>query len=270
MEVTTAVADRGARVRSPRAFLTMYRRAVHEALSVPATTMLVPLILPIFMLTIFGRVFASVAAIPGFPQGVGYAAYIAPSVVITGTMLGSPTTGISTAMELQTGFFDRMRLAPLGTGMSMVARRAADGTRLAFFAVVLTVAAWVDGVPIENWPLALGVAVVLGAAWGVVYGGLALAASLRTANAETVQAMVPLFFPVLLMSTGLVPMPLLPDWLQEIARYNPVSYICDSMRSATAGEFAASATWKALLGIAIAGVVTQVLVQLSSRYRARV
>lgn len=268
MEVTAA-AGRAVRLRSPRAFLTMYRRAIGEALSVPATTMLVPLILPIFMLTIFGRVFASVAAIPGFPQGVGYAAYIAPSVVVTGTMLGSPTTGISTAMELQAGFFDRMRLAPLGTGMSMVARRAADGTRLAFFAVVLTVAAWVDGVPIENWPLALGVAVVLSASWGVVYGGLALAASLRTGNAETVQAMVPLFFPVLLMSTGLVPMPLLPGWLQEIARFNPVSYICDSMRSAAAGDFAAAATWKALLGIAAAGVVTQILVQLASRYRAR-
>jgi ABC-2 type transport system permease protein len=267
MEVAAAAGERIG-VRSPRAFLTMYRRAIREALSVAATTIMVPLVLPVFMLTIFGRVFSSAAELTGFPHGVGYATYIAPAAVIVGIMLGSATAGISTAMELQTGFFDRMRLAPLGTGMSMAGRRMADGTRLAFFAIFLTFASWVDGVPIENWPLAMGVAVALGASWGVVYGGLALAASLKTANAETVQAMVPLFFPVLLMSTSLVPMQLLPHWLQTIARYNPVSYICDSMRSATAGHFAAASTWKALFGIAVAGIIVQALIQLASRYRA--
>jgi ABC-2 type transport system permease protein len=267
MEVAAAAGERTG-VNSLRAFLTMYRRAIREALSVPATTVMVPLVLPVFMLTIFGRVFSSAAELPGFPHGVEYATYIAPAAVLVGIMLGSATAGISTAMELQTGFFDRMRLAPLGTGMSMAGRRMADGTRLAFFAVVLTFASWADGVPIENWPLALGVAVALGASWGVVYGALALAASLKTANAETVQAMVPLFFPVLLMSTSLVPMELLPDGMQTIARYNPVSYICDSMRSATAGHFDAACTWKALLGIAVAGIVTQALIQLASRGRA--
>ena len=272
MEVATAdpriEAGQSIDAKSPRAFLTMYRRAIREALRVPATTILVPLVLPIFMLTIFGRVFSSAAQLPGFPHGEEYATYIAPAAVLVGIMLGSATAGISTAMELQTGFFDRMRVSPLGTGASMAGRRMADWTRLAFFAVVLTFASWVDGVPIENWPLAIGVAVALGASWGVVYGGLALAASIRTANAETVQAMVPLFFPILLMSTSLVPMDLLPEWLQAIARYNPVSYICDSMRSATAGDFAAASTWKALLGIAIAGIFTQVLIQLASRRRA--
>jgi ABC-2 type transport system permease protein len=243
----------------------MYRRAVNEALGIAVVTVIVPLVLPLFMLTIFSRVFSLVTSIPSFPGTTGYVTYLAPAVIVMATMLGAPGAAVSTAVELQTGFFDRMRLAPLGAGISTTARRLADATRLAFFSVVLTIAAWIDGVPINHWPLALTVAMVLGTSWGIAYGGLTLAACLRTASAETAQAMVPLFFPILFMSTGFVPMALLPHWLQSIARYNPVSYICDAIRQANAGHLAGGPLWKAALGILVVGVATQALIRVAIR-----
>lgn len=237
----------------------LYARALREVARVPLATVVVPLVVPLFMLTIFARVFSGIVELEAF-EGVPYNAYITPAAVVMAVMLGSSTAAVSTAVERQTGFYDRMRIAPLRAAASLRARRLADATRLATFGVVLLVAARIDGVEIEAWPLAILVASVLGAAWGVAYGGLALAACVRTASAETAQGMAPLFFPILFMSTAVMPSELLPDWLAAIADYNPVSYICDAMRAAMAGDVDGAALGKAVAGTAVLAALTQVLV----------
>ncbi len=247
---------------------TMYKRSLREAKRVLISTTFVPLVLPVFMLTIFARVFAAVVRVPGFASTTAYSGYILPAVILMAVMLGSPTAGISSAVELQTGFYDRMSMSPLGIGPSLVARRLADGTRVAGFVVVLLVAARIDGVVIHDWPLALVVSVLLGAWWGVAYGGIALSVCLKTASAEPAQALIPLFFPILFMSTGFMPLTLLPGWLQAIARYNPVSYLGDVIRGSLSGHIGAQSVWKALLGVVLVSIFTQTLVFLAKRSRA--
>lgn len=247
----------------------MYWRAVREALRVSVATIVVPLVLPLFMLTIFAELFSSITAIPGFGQSGAYVTYITPAAILMGAMLGSPTAGISSAMELQTGFLSRIQLSSLSMFTNLLVRRLADATRLAGFGLMLTVAAWLAGADIHDWPLALVAGMVFAAAWGVAYGGLTLSVCLRTANIETAQALVPLFFPILFMSTAMVPMEMLPDWLQVIGRYNPVSYICDALRSAQAGDLDLTATEKALAGILAVAIITQILVWFAERKLAR-
>jgi len=243
----------------------MYRRSLREVTRVLISTTFVPLLLPVFMLTIFARVFSAVVNVPGFAGSTAYAGYITPAVILMAVMLGSPTAGISTAVEIQTGFYDRMRMSPAGVGPSMLARRLADATRLAGFVLILLVAARIDGVSVRNWPLALLVSVTLGAWWGVAYGGVALSVCLKTGSAELAQALIPLFFPILFMSTAFMPLQLLPGWLQGIARYNPVSYLCDVIRGALSGHVPAGALWRALLGIVMVTAFTQFLVWRAGR-----
>lgn len=247
----------------------MYWRAVREALRVSVATIVVPLVLPLFMLTIFAQLFSSITAIPGFGQSSAYVSYVAPAAILMGAMLGSPTTGISSAMELQTGFLSRIQMSSISMSTNLLVRRLADATRLAGFGLILTGVAWIAGAEIQNWPLALVVAMVFAAAWGVAYGGLTLSVCLRTANIETAQALVPLFFPILFMSTAMVPLKMMPTWLQDIARYNPVSYICDALRSAQMGNLDLTATEKAVVGIVVVALLTQVLVWLAERKLAR-
>jgi ABC-type multidrug transport system permease subunit len=70
------------------------------------------------------------------------------------------------------------------------------------------------------------------------------------------------------MSTAFMPLPLLPGWLQAIARYNPVSYLADVIRGSLAGHIGTQSLWKALLGVAIVTVFTQTLVVRAQRSRA--
>jgi ABC-2 type transport system permease protein len=247
----------------------MYWRAVREALRVSVATIIVPLVLPVFVLTIFAQLFSSITAIKTFGSTTAYVSYIAPAAIMMGAMLGSPTAGISSAMELQTGFLSRIQMSSLSIFANLMIRRLADATRLAGFGVFLTVAAEIAGADIKNWPLAILAAMMLAAAWGVAYGGLTLSVCLRTANIETAQALVPLFFPILFMSTAMVPMRMLPLWLQDIARYNPVSYICDALRFAQAGRIDLTSVEKAFIGIAAVALLTQVLVWRAEQKLAR-
>jgi ABC-2 type transport system permease protein len=247
----------------------MYWRAVRESLRVSVATILVPLVLPVFMLTIFAQLFSTITAVSAFGHATAYVSYITPAAIVMGAMLGSPTTGISSAMELQTGFLSRIQMSALSVSANLFIRRLADATRLAGFGVFLTVAAEIAGADIKNWPLALAAAIVFAAVWGVAYGGLTLSVCLRTANIENAQALVPLFFPILFMSTAMVPMKALPTWLQDIARYNPVSYICDALRYAEAGHINVASCEKALIGIAVVALLTQTLVWRAERKLVR-
>ncbi len=243
------------------AFMVFYRRALREYRQIFTTTLIVPVALPLFILTIFTAVFSAIIRVPGFNTYGNYATYAAPASIIMASMLGAATAGVSTAVELQTGFYDRMRASPVGPATSVWARRLGDATRFALFAGVLTTAAALDGVSIPNWPVAVPISMLLCAAWGVAYGGIALSVCMRTGSAEASQALVPLFFPILFMSTAFVPMKLLPDWLQPIARVNPVSLICNVIRSSYAGPLDGGELAAAVAGIAIVAIATQLLVR---------
>lgn len=243
------------------AFVLLYRRILREYRQVFITTLVVPLVLPLFILTIFTDVFSAIVRVPGF-TGHDYASYAAPASVLLAAMLGASTAGISVAVELQTGFYDRMRASPVGPRLSVRARRTADATRFSLFTAALTGAAALDGVAMPHWPITLAVSVALVAAWGVAYGGIALAVCIRTASAEASQALVPLFFPILFMSTAFVPLQLLPSWLQAIARVNPASLICTAIRSSYAGPIDVGALLGAAGGVLALACATQLLLRI--------
>ena len=248
------------------AFVALYQRAVREVLRVVVTTTVIPIVLPVFVITIFAKVYTSVVQIPGFTEGDNYTSYIAPAALLMGTMLASPTTGVSTAVEIQTGYYDRFRVSPLGTHTTVLGRRAGDFTRFVFFAVVLTVVAALSGAAIENWPLALAVSGGLAAAWAVAYGGFPLAVCLRSGSADASQAFIPLFFPILFMSTAFLPLDLLPSWLKPIARVNPASAITDAIRESYRGVVGGR-LGVALLGIAVVAAISEAFVQRARRAR---
>ncbi len=252
MQLTSA----GARVP---VFPTMYRRAVRETRRIILVVIAVPLIVPIFILTVFSRAFAPIVRHAGFPGTDNYVQYIAPGAILMAVML-SATAAVSVAVERQTGFYDRMRISPRGPRYSNLARRVGDGTKLFLFALVLVVVSWLAGAQIRNWALVLLLGTFLPALWGFAYGGIAFSVCLRTGKAELAEAILPLFFPLLFMSSAFVPVSLLPGWMATIARLNPLTYLCDTIRNAYLGRFQARPLLLALLSIAVLAAVTQLLV----------
>lgn len=256
-----------------RAVWVMYRRSLRELVALGPQTMVVPLVVPAFILLVYPAVSSAVflhldvriGGAPGFGPDPHYIQYLVAAPIAMAALLATASAGVGVAVERQLGFYDRMQLSPLGPWASQLARRLGDGTRIALFVVVLTIIGWAAGVEVANWPLALLVTVTLASLLGMAYGGLAFSFCLRSGSAEAAQAITPLFLPVLFMSTAFVPLDLLPDWLQPIAEHNPLSAVCDSIRLALVGEVSGSALLKSVAGIGALGLATQTLIHRAER-----
>jgi ABC-2 type transport system permease protein len=213
--------------------------------------------MPIFVLTILGRVYAPVVSFAGLGW---YPTYLVPGCVLMAAMLASGTAGVTTAIDQQTRFYDRLRISPLGATYADLGRRLADATRFAAFAFILLAVSILNGTTVESWPLAIALSLGFAVFWGLAYGGLSFSICLRTGSAEISQALIPLFFPILFTSSAVMPPKLLPEWLSEVARYNPVTYISDAMREGMAGNIDGYAIALALAGIVLTAAVTQSLI----------
>jgi ABC-2 type transport system permease protein len=95
---------------------------------------------------------------------------------------------------------------------------------------------------------------------GVGFAALGVALALRARTASTVQGIFPLVFVSLFLSSAFFPRNLLTDPFDDIARYNPLSYITDGMRA----PLIDGVRWTPVLeGAAAAGGLTVVAVVLS-------
>lgn len=260
-------------MRHLRAIWVFYRRAVKELVYLGPQTLLAPLLVPAFMLLVFSGLYSEVFArlaylidgYPGFKGRASYIQYVIAAPLVMAAFWGTGSSGIGVAVERQLGFYDRMQISPLGPGYSQVGRRLADGTRVAVFVTILSVVGLASGLQVPHWPLALATAVSLTAPLGVAYGGIAFSLCVRSGSAESTQAVTPMFLPFLYLSTAFVPLPLVPHWLQPIVANNPMSWICDTIRSAYAGVFAAEGYLKSVAVIGVLGLLSQTLIVIAER-----
>lgn len=248
--------------------VTMYLRALRETRRILWVVAAVPLIVPTFMITVFATVFAPVLARTDLDVGTSYAQYVAPGAILMSTML-SATAAVSVAVERQAGYYDRLRITPSGPRSSNIGRRLADGTKLLGFCAVLVLVSVLAGAPVGSWVWLLLLGVLMPAAWGVVYGGFSFAACLWSGRAEYAEAILPVFFPLLFLSSAFVPLTETSGWQATVARYNPLTFLCDAIRSAYLGTVDARAVMLSVVVILTVGVVTQTLITVAEKQVVR-
>ena len=81
--------------------------------------------------------------------------------------------------------------------------------------------------------------------------------ALVTKNEQATGTLAMLFMPIAFMSTAFVPVALMPGWLQTVNQWNPISYVIEAMRSLMTVGFEADVLGRAILAIAVLGIVLQ-------------
>jgi len=101
-----------------------------------------------------------------------------------------------------------------------------------------------------------GAALVLliGVVAGIGFGAIGQAIALRARSASTVQGIFPLVFVILFVSSAFFPRDLLESPLDEVARYNPLSYVADGMRGPIIEGVQAAAVIEGLAAAALIAV----------------
>jgi ABC transporter DrrB family efflux protein len=189
---------------------------------------------PLMQLVLFAYVFGAVATVGG---GISYKDFVVPAVLVQTMVFAAMGSAVGIATDLHTGMIDRFRSLPIARSAFLVGRTVSDSSRLGIQAILLVIASLLIGFRFHAGPLrAIGMTVV------VVLFGMALCSfsawiGLSIGDPEAVQAAV--FIPVMPLvftSSAFAPISRLPDWMQPVARVNPVTAAIDLARGLALGD----------------------------------
>jgi ABC-2 type transport system permease protein len=185
---------------------------------------------PVLWLVIFAPVFSRVRAIP--TGGLRYLDFMAPGVLAQSVMFGSIFYGISVISERDQGVLQKFLVSP-AQRVALVAGRALSSTLRGLVQAVLVYSiafAMGVGLQFDVWRMAgVLLAVMLGAA---IFCTFSLVAACIVKSRERFMGIGQMLtMPLFLASNAIYPLSLMPQWLQILARINPLSYQVDLLRS---------------------------------------
>lgn len=182
-------------------------------------------------------------------------------------------TGISRAStlvtDIQDGYFDRLLMTPMNRLALLLGLMVADFALVCALSVPVLIMGFIVGVRFASGPLGIVLFVLITGLWGLVFTGFPYAIALRTGNPAAVNASFVLFFPFAFLTTAFMPMDVLTGWLATIAKYNPVTYLLDALRSLLLVGWDAKTLFIGIGAVLGVGIVSQSLAFSALRGRVK-
>jgi ABC-2 type transport system permease protein len=203
---------------------------VREILRYPEATIPV-LFIPLFFLAVnIGQVSPTFPSSTPFLEGQGYVAFQLPVSLMFA--VATATSGLALVTEIDSGYFDKLLVAPIRRTSLIFGRLTADLVRgIAGSAIVLLVGIVIFGAHVQSGPAGAVLVVLLAALFGVAYAGFGILVALTTRNVQATNTSFLLFFPLLFLTPNFVPFDRLSPAMETLARINPVSYVIVGIRS---------------------------------------
>lgn len=182
----------------------------------------------IMFVLLFSVVFGGAIPLPG---GASYTEYLMPGIFVQTLTFASATTAIGMTEDLHKGIIDRFRSLPMARSAVLFGRSVSDviynGGILIVLMITGFVVGWSVNTGISGWLLGIGgcLAYAFVMSWVGVWLGLRLP-SVEVAQQVSFIVILPLTF----ISNVFVPIGTLPEWLQPVAAWNPVSTLTASLR----------------------------------------
>jgi ABC-2 type transport system permease protein len=221
-------------VRSLRQTWQVALRYLRVLLRQPAF-IVITLIQPIIWLLLFGALFKSITHIPGFHGS--YVNYLTPGVVVMLAVSSAGWTGMGFIEDINSGVMDRMLVAPAWRGafnLGAVIQAVISVVIQTILVVLLSLALGADYTHgIGGIAILVVVAALLAAAFASLSNGIGVLARQR----ETlIGAVSMVLLPLTFLSSALMQASLVPHWIREVGKFNPVNWAAEASRSAAMGS----------------------------------
>lgn len=169
-------------------------------------------------------------------------------------------TGLSRAsvlvLDIQSGYFDKMLVSPVRRTSLLLGLMVADIVLVLSLSTLVVGMGLAVGVRFETGVPGLLMFLLISTAWGLAFTGFPYAVALRTGNPAAVNSAFLLFFPFAFLTSAFLPLEAMTSWLRAIARWNPVTYLLDGMRSLVSDGWDGVALLKALAAVGGVGLVS--------------
>jgi len=206
------------------------RRSVVRTLRQPVNV--VPSFLfPLILLAVNVGGLSAAEGLPGFPTD-SYLDFALAFTFMQGALFATTNAGTDLARDIQTGFLNRLALTPMRSGALLLGQLAGIVALALIQATLYLTVGIAAGVRPESGVAGLFVVVLLAVLVAIAFGAIGAFLALRTGTGEAVQAMFPLLFVFLFLSSMNLPRNLIEiDWFRIVATINPVSYLIEGIRS---------------------------------------
>lgn len=190
------------------------------------------LLQPIIFLVLFTQLFSKFVGAPGlFPPGISYLEYATPGILLQNGFSSALQSGTSIVDELNSGMLEKMLVTPVNRSAILLGRLLSDAFRVVVQSSIILILAYILGFNAATGAGGIVLILLIIAFFGLAWSGISLAIGLRTRSAETVFGIGGfLTFPLLFMSTSLVPLRAMPDWIASVSNLNPISYAVNAVR----------------------------------------
>ena len=221
-----------------------------------------PMIFPLILFAINGSALSAATRIPGFPTD-NYRDFLIAMPFIQGAMFVSISAGVDLARDIETGFFNRLAMTPL-RGEALLMGQLGGAILLGVIqAIVYLLVGVATGVTFVSGVGGALVLLALSVLISSAFASLGALLALRFGTGEAVQAIFPLLFVTLFLSSSSLPRNLIKaSWFRDVATYNPVSYLLEALRSLVIKGWDAQAL---ALGLGFSIAILAVALALSQR-----
>ncbi len=163
-----------------------------------------------------------------------YFTYMSAGMLSVIVLFTAMFSGMSVVWDRRFGFLDKLLVAPIPRGSIVLAKVSSSVIRGMFQALLVFSIAFAFGLQVGD---AFGILDFFGvlAALFLLSSGLSsmfLAIAIRIKSHETVIAVANLLnLPLMFASNALFPISQMPEWLQSVANFNPISYAGNAVRA---------------------------------------
>lgn len=231
-------------------------RTMRRFVRVPANWISI-IFFPIIQLLIFSQLYKDIIQLPGFGRQSSYLAYLAPGQVAFAALMAVAWSGYGLLVEFRNGYLDKLRAYPIGRWSILAGELVPLFFQAAAMAGVVLIVSLMLGADIATGAGGFLLILALSGVFGIAFAGMSFIPALLTKSEQATSTISLLLFPLVFMSTAFVPKALMPGWIQAVNTYNPVTHLIEAMRALMVTGYDWSAIGRALLSIAIVGVILQ-------------
>src|SRR3954463_5419149 len=274
--MSTLVADAVRTPRVSRASLLTHARYLTarstKALWRQPAFAIATLVQPIIWLLLFGALFRPVADIPGFEAAHGsYLEFITPGIVIMTALFSSGWAGTVYIEDMNRGIMDRLLASPVRRGAMIIGTLAYQGLTTVLQTLIVLGISLLAGARFPGGVAGVAVPVLAAILISVVIASLSNALALLLRSQEALIGISQfIVLPLQFLSSAIMDTSLSPEWVQTIARYNPVDWAVVAAREALSSGTDWGIVWSrlGLLTALAAGMALLATPGLGAHHRA--
>jgi ABC-2 type transport system permease protein len=237
-------AQGGAVLRSARGLALRGLRSIRRLPSAffPAMAM------PIFQTVAFSGTFFAITKIPGFPTDRSVNWYL-PLACCMGSGFSGVGLGFSAVRDIESGFFDRLRMAPSPRVSLIIGPLFTAWIRVLIVVTSTLIVGFAFGARLTDGVLGLVTLYIAGLGVATISAGWGLGLAYRFGDMRAAALMQLGLFNAIFLSNAQAPLNVMSGWLHSVARVNPFTNILRLAREGWLGNVNWNDTWGGLVAI---------------------